>query len=145
MLRWRFPVAAAIVAALIGLCWLDARSAQPGLWLLPAAVFFTVAATAEMLALARRCGLDPLSGTVYLANLALDFNVYYDSSLLNNAYLQDRTYQLGAGFLIPIPEPSTWLMMLLGILMTVLLRRKEGRSMRPASSPIISMSPRGDP
>ncbi len=71
MLRWRFAVAAAIIAALIGLCWLDARSAQPGLWLLPAAVFFTVGATAEMLALARQCGMDPRPGIVHAANLAL--------------------------------------------------------------------------
>ena len=71
MLRWRFAVAAAIIAALIGLCWLDARAARPGLWLLPAAVFFTVAATAEMLAFARQCGLAPLSGIVHAANLAL--------------------------------------------------------------------------
>ena len=75
MLRWRLIVAAAIIAALIGLYWLDAYSTRrglwPGLWLLPAAVFFTVAATAEALALARRCGTDPLSGIVYLANLAL--------------------------------------------------------------------------
>jgi len=36
MLRWRFAMAATIIAALIGLCWLDAHSRGRGSELLPA-------------------------------------------------------------------------------------------------------------
>ncbi|MGD0898216.1 MAG: phosphatidate cytidylyltransferase [Thermoguttaceae bacterium] len=71
MLRWRLPLSVAIVGALAALCWLDAHSSIPGLWLLPALVAFTLLATAETLGLARAAGLRPLGGVVYLGNLLL--------------------------------------------------------------------------
>ena len=60
-----------IVAALVGLGWLDARSASAGLWLMPVAVAFTVLATQEVLRLARAGDLRPLAWTVYLGNLLI--------------------------------------------------------------------------
>ena len=71
MLRWRFPLAVLIIAALAGLCWLDARSAIAGLWLLPAALVFTVLASGEVLHLAAQGGMSPQRAVVYLGNLAL--------------------------------------------------------------------------
>jgi phosphatidate cytidylyltransferase len=65
MLRWRLPLATAIVAVLIGLCWLDANAMVRGLWVLPALLAFTVFATSETLGLARACGRQPLSGVVW--------------------------------------------------------------------------------
>ena len=44
---------------------------MPGLWLAPAAVVFTVTATAEVLDLARQGGMNPPAAIVYLANLLL--------------------------------------------------------------------------
>ncbi len=71
MFLWRFFVATLIVAALIGLGWLDAGSSLPGLWLMPAAVVFTVTATGEAIALARRGGMNPPAGIVHVANLLI--------------------------------------------------------------------------
>jgi phosphatidate cytidylyltransferase len=71
MLRWRILLAVLIVGALAGLCWLDARAALPGLWLAPAAIVFTVTATGEALALARRAGTSPPAGIVQAANLLM--------------------------------------------------------------------------
>ena len=71
MLRWRFPLAVLIIAALAGLCWLDAHSTLAGLWLLPAALVFTVLASGEVLYLAAQGGMSPQRAIVYLSNLAL--------------------------------------------------------------------------
>ena len=38
MLRWRLLLGTLIIAALVGLCWLDANAAVPGIWLLPVVV-----------------------------------------------------------------------------------------------------------
>ena len=72
MLRWRLPLSVFIVATLAGLCWLDARAALPGLWLMPAAIVFTTLATADVLYLAAQGGMKPRPAIVlYLCNLAL--------------------------------------------------------------------------
>ena len=71
MLRWRVSLAVLMIAALAGLCWLDASSSLPGLWLAPVAVVFTVAATIEVLDLARQAGMAPPAAIVHTANLLL--------------------------------------------------------------------------
>jgi phosphatidate cytidylyltransferase len=71
MFLWRLLVATLIVAALVGLGWLDAGASPPGLWLMPAAVAFTVTATGEAIALARRGGMNPPAGIVHAANLLI--------------------------------------------------------------------------
>ena len=63
MFLWRLLVATLIVAALIGLGWLDAGSCLPGLWFVPAAVAFTVTATDEAIALARQGGMNRRPGS----------------------------------------------------------------------------------
>ena len=64
-------LAVLMIAALAGLCWLDAQSSLPGLWLPPVAVVFTVAATVEVLDLARQAGMAPPAAIVHMANLLL--------------------------------------------------------------------------
>jgi hypothetical protein len=52
VLRWRLLLGALFIAALAGLCWLDARQAlgaPPGLWLFPLALLLALAASGEML------------------------------------------------------------------------------------------------
>ena len=71
MLRWRLLLGIAIVATLVGLCWLDHGAALRGVWLLPVAILFTLAATGEILRLAEAGGLRPLAWPVYLGNLLL--------------------------------------------------------------------------
>jgi phosphatidate cytidylyltransferase len=71
MLRWRLSLAFIIISALVGLGWLDAHSTLPGLWLLPAAVLFTVLTTADVLYLAGNGGMRPRPGVVHTANLLL--------------------------------------------------------------------------
>jgi len=71
MLRWRLLLATVIIAALAGLCWLDAQSPIAGLWLLPVLAAFMLTATGEVLGLARAARMQPLRGVVYFANLLL--------------------------------------------------------------------------
>ncbi|MCE5302113.1 MAG: phosphatidate cytidylyltransferase [Planctomycetaceae bacterium] len=69
MLRWRLLLGTLLIAALVGLCWLDARSGLPGAWLMPVALTAAVLATREVLDLAERAQLHPLRWTVYGGNV----------------------------------------------------------------------------
>jgi phosphatidate cytidylyltransferase len=71
MLRWRLLLGILIIAALVALCWLDAKSTVPGLWLLPLAMIVAVLCTAELLNLARAVGLRPLRRPVVFGNILL--------------------------------------------------------------------------
>ncbi len=48
MLRWRLLLGFTFVAALVGLCWLDAHAATPGAWLLPLVLVVGVAGAQEL-------------------------------------------------------------------------------------------------
>jgi phosphatidate cytidylyltransferase len=65
MLRWRLLLGTAIIAVLVGLCWLDWRAEQPGVVLLPLAVALSLAAVGELLAMFRKQGHEPLAWAVY--------------------------------------------------------------------------------
>ncbi len=69
MLRWRLILGPLIVALLAALCWADAQSARPGIWLVPLAVALCLLATQEMLGLFRAGGRTPLAWSVYLGTL----------------------------------------------------------------------------
>ena len=71
MLRWRFLLGTLIIAALAGLCWLDARAAVPGSYLMPVVIFITFLATKELLDLLADAGMRPLAPVVHLVNLLL--------------------------------------------------------------------------
>ena len=68
MLVWRLTLAPLVIAALVGLCWLDYGAARPGTYLLPVAVVTAVAVAGELLAMFRRRG-EPLSWAVYAGTL----------------------------------------------------------------------------
>ncbi|HIQ22796.1 MAG TPA: hypothetical protein EYH34_16345 [Planctomycetes bacterium] len=69
MLRWRFFLGTVLVAALLGLFWLDHAASLPGLALMPVLVASVVLGTQELLGLLRAGGLGPGAVTVYGANL----------------------------------------------------------------------------
>ena len=69
MLRWRLFLGTLLIAALIGLCWLDYHAAIQGVWLLPLAAIVSVLATHEVLELAASANLHPLRWTIYCGNL----------------------------------------------------------------------------
>jgi phosphatidate cytidylyltransferase len=71
MLRWRLLLGTLLVAALVGLCWLDGRAAVAGIWLMPVVVVAAVLATKEVLDLLAAAGMKPVRWLVYLANLAI--------------------------------------------------------------------------
>lgn len=71
MLRWRLLLGTLIIAALVALGWLDHRAAVPGSWLFPVAVLLTLAASSEVLGLARAGGLRPVGWVVYSGNVLL--------------------------------------------------------------------------
>lgn len=71
MLRWRLLLGTLIVVILVGVAWLDHLAAVHGIWLLPVAIVFAVAASKELLSLAAAGGLRPLSWPVYCGNLLL--------------------------------------------------------------------------
>jgi phosphatidate cytidylyltransferase len=69
MLRWRLSLGTLLIAALVGLCWLDAIASVPGVWLMPLAIVATVLATREVLDLAALAQACPFRGTVYCGNI----------------------------------------------------------------------------
>jgi phosphatidate cytidylyltransferase len=48
VLAWRITVGTALITLLVVLCWLDYRSAVPGVWLYPLALLLTCAASVEL-------------------------------------------------------------------------------------------------
>jgi phosphatidate cytidylyltransferase len=71
MLRWRLLLGTLIIAALVGLGWLDYHTNAAGLWLLPVAAVATILATREILDLAALAQLRPFRPMVYVGNLLL--------------------------------------------------------------------------
>jgi phosphatidate cytidylyltransferase len=71
MLRWRLLVGIPIVAALVGLCWLDQASAIPGTFLFPVLIVVTLLGSQEILGLLRASGLGPVGWVVYGGNLLI--------------------------------------------------------------------------
>ena len=68
MLRWRLLLGTTFIAALVGLCWLDAHAETPGMWLFPLALVVTLAGSSEVLWLASARDIRPLPWVVYLGN-----------------------------------------------------------------------------
>ena len=71
MLRWRLLLGTLIIAALVGLGWLDQVSAIPGVVLLPVLVIFALLGSQEILGLLRACGLQPVGWVVYVGNVLI--------------------------------------------------------------------------
>jgi phosphatidate cytidylyltransferase len=74
VLRWRLLLGALFIAALAGLCWLDARQAlgaAPGLWLFPLAIVLALAASGELLWMLAGRDMRPLPAAVYAGNFAI--------------------------------------------------------------------------
>jgi phosphatidate cytidylyltransferase len=73
MLRWRLFLGTIIIAAMVGLCWLDCTKSGslPGVWLLPLALAAAVLATQETLRLASLGEMRPMRWPVYVGNVLL--------------------------------------------------------------------------
>lgn len=74
MLRFRLLLGAVFIAALAGLCWLDAvqtAGAPPGAWLFPLAVALSLLSSGEIVWLLSSAEGRPLRGLVYIGNLAI--------------------------------------------------------------------------
>jgi phosphatidate cytidylyltransferase len=71
MLRWRLFLGVLIIAAFVGLCWLDELAPVDGLVLFPVLVVFILLATREVLNLAAVGGMHPLRHVVYAGNLLI--------------------------------------------------------------------------
>jgi phosphatidate cytidylyltransferase len=74
VLRWRLLLGALFIAALAGLCWLDARQAlgaPPGLWLFPLALLLALAASGEMLWMFAGRDIRPSAAVIYAGNFAI--------------------------------------------------------------------------
>jgi phosphatidate cytidylyltransferase len=69
VLRWRLTLGAVIIAALAGLCWLDARAAKPGIFLGPLALIAAWLCAGELLAMLRARGFEPVAWAFYSAAL----------------------------------------------------------------------------
>jgi len=81
MLRWRIPLGILIIAAILGLCWLDhwlervtgipgkPGTGVPGIALFPVLAVFVVLAVREVLDLAAAGGVRPVPWVVYFGSL----------------------------------------------------------------------------
>ena len=76
MLRWRLLLGTLFIAALVGLCWLDATGVAglpPGGWLFPLAMLVAIVASGEILWMYSKRPEDdrPMGWLVYLGNIAI--------------------------------------------------------------------------
>lgn len=69
MLRWRLIIGTALVSLLLGLCWLDAHTTRPGIYLFPLAIALCVLATGELIRLFRAIGNTPQSRAIHTSTL----------------------------------------------------------------------------
>jgi phosphatidate cytidylyltransferase len=65
LLRWRILLGALLIAALIGLLWLDFHASPPAPWLFLLALGFGLAAAQEVVSLLAAAGYRPLAGVIY--------------------------------------------------------------------------------
>lgn len=65
MLIWRLSIGIPVVAALVGLCWLDAKAPAPGLALMPFFLICVYYLCKESLALLNAGGIYPRRTTIY--------------------------------------------------------------------------------
>jgi phosphatidate cytidylyltransferase len=65
LLRWRLVFGALFIAALVLWCWLDAKVARPGAFLLPLALMLSWLGTEELLAMLNKRGRYPRPWAVY--------------------------------------------------------------------------------
>jgi len=72
MLRWRLLLGTLLIAAVVGLAWLDFKVAPPpGLALLPLALIISLLASNEVLTMLASRGFQPLASVVYGGNLLI--------------------------------------------------------------------------
>jgi phosphatidate cytidylyltransferase len=71
MLHWRILLGALLIAALVALCWLDARAGIPGVWLMPLAIVVGLLAGDELLRMFALAGTAPQAWTVHLGNMLI--------------------------------------------------------------------------
>lgn len=71
MLRWRLTLGTLIIAALVGLFWLDYRATIPGAGLFPLLLLLVGLASQEVLDVAAAAGLRPVRWVVYAGNLLI--------------------------------------------------------------------------
>jgi phosphatidate cytidylyltransferase len=71
MLAWRIPVAAILIAILVGVCWLDQHASIPGLYFFPLGCLFLVGASAELVQLIEARGFKVHRPVVYGGNLLI--------------------------------------------------------------------------
>lgn len=71
MLHWRLILGTLLIAAIVGLCWLDFHAATPGTWFMPIALVLSVMASKEILWLLAARAWHPIPAVVYLGNLLI--------------------------------------------------------------------------
>jgi phosphatidate cytidylyltransferase len=71
LLRWRLLLGTFLIAAVVGLCWLDYHARVPGIWFMPVALALSILASKEVLWLLAARDLHPLPAIVYAGNLAI--------------------------------------------------------------------------
>jgi len=124
MLRWRLPLGILIVAALLGLCWLDhwlERATEvPGIALFPVLAAFVVLAVREVLYLAAAGGVRPVPWVVYCGSLLVVTSSWVSAPCYR--FAQNVQYDLDT-------SPSDWTLFALaaGVILSFLaeMRRYE--------------------
>jgi phosphatidate cytidylyltransferase len=75
MLRWRLLLGTLIIAALLGLCWLDHLAPTHGLfagtYLLPLGIVLVVLGSQEVIQMLEAGGMKPCKGVIYVGNILL--------------------------------------------------------------------------
>ena len=69
MLHWRLIIGSIIIAALVGLCWLDFHAPRPGVVLLPLAVLGSLLSAAEVLGFYSHGDRQPIPWVIYTGTM----------------------------------------------------------------------------
>lgn len=76
MLRWRLILGTCLIAAVVGLCWLDYHATVPGIVFMPLALVLSLLASQEVISLLAARDWRPLPALVYLGNFAIVASVF---------------------------------------------------------------------
>jgi phosphatidate cytidylyltransferase len=127
MLRWRLVLGSLIIAALIGLCWIDHVATIPGVVLFPILVLFVLGGTREFLDLAALVGMRPIRGIAFGNNVLVIASAWAVPVYWHFASSPESPGHLG----VSMAAASQWVLLALAATVLIALAAEMWRFEKP--------------